>query len=92
VAVLDRLLKISCFVEETAEYLRKLKDHFQVSIRRIAINAPSCPRDETLNRRRAEAAAVKRLYQGRISYFSTHSLLKYFIFMLEILVIQSNFE
>jgi hypothetical protein len=68
VAVLDRS-KNSCFVEETAEYLRKLEAHFEVSIRRIAIDAPSCPRKETLNRRRAEAA----LDAARISCFTTPS-------------------
>ena len=57
------------FAEDTAKYLHDLESHFQVSISRIAIDAPSEPRKEGLKRRSAESALDRK----RISYFATPS-------------------
>src|SRR5665213_2367438 len=68
VASLDKVL-ITLFADETAAYLRLLEKHFCVSIRRIAIDAPSDPRQDSLARRLAETA----LDRERISCFTTPS-------------------
>jgi hypothetical protein len=57
------------FSQETATYLRKLETHFGVSISRIAIDAPSDPRQNDLKRRAAE----KALDSHHISCFTTPS-------------------
>jgi hypothetical protein len=57
------------FADEAAEYLGRLEKHFGVSIRRIAIDAPSDPREEHLPRRLAEAG----LDREQISCFATPS-------------------
>jgi hypothetical protein len=57
------------FVDEAAEYLHKLESHFGASIARIAIDAPSEPRQEGLRRRHAESA----LDREGISCFTTPS-------------------
>lgn len=67
-ASLDRD-KVDSFADETAQYLRRLEKHFRVSIRRIAIDAPSDPRVEWLPERLAE----KALRERHISYFATPS-------------------
>jgi hypothetical protein len=56
--------------DETALYLRLLEKHFGVSIRRIAIDAPSDPRPDCLRRRLAETAMDKQ----HISCFATPSV------------------
>jgi len=48
--------RVAGFAEDVATYLRRLGEHFAVTIRRVAIDAPSAPRDERLARRRAETA------------------------------------
>jgi hypothetical protein len=60
---------VASFAEETVRYLRQLEKHFGVSIRRIAIDAPSEPRADRLTRRLAETA----LDQRQISCFATPS-------------------
>jgi hypothetical protein len=60
---------VASFAEETVLYLRQLEKHFGVSIRRIAIDAPSEPRADRLTRRLAETA----LDQRQISCFATPS-------------------
>ena len=60
---------VARFAEETGDYLRRLEAHFHVSIRRVAIDAPSDPRPEGLRRRRAE----EELDARRISCFTTPS-------------------
>jgi hypothetical protein len=60
---------VALFADETALYLRLLEKHFGVSIRRIAIDAPSDPRPESLRRRLAETA----MDQQHISCFATPS-------------------
>ena len=57
------------FADEVVAYLRRLEDRYGVSIRRIAIDAPSDPRSHHLGRRRAEEALDAR----RISCFNTPS-------------------
>lgn len=47
---------VADFAEDVATYLRRLEEHFAVTIRRLAIDAPSAPRQEHLARRRAETA------------------------------------
>src|SRR5438309_1020735 len=42
---------VAQFADETAAYLQRLEAHFHVSIRRIAIDAPSDPRPCGLKRR-----------------------------------------
>jgi len=69
VAALDRST-VDRFADETAAYLRRLEAYFRVSIRRVAIDAPSDPRPETIKRRRAEEALDAR----RISCFTTPSV------------------
>jgi Protein of unknown function (DUF429) len=58
---------VALFADEVVDYLRFLEKHFSVSIRRIAIDAPSDPKQECLSRRQAETA-MDRL---RISCFTT---------------------
>lgn len=65
------------FADETATYLRRLEAHFKVSIRRVAIDAPSDPRPEAIGRRRAEAALDAR----RISCFTTPSSAEFMAIM-----------
>ncbi|MCI0426453.1 MAG: DUF429 domain-containing protein [Nitrospiraceae bacterium] len=48
------------FADETADYLRELERYFKVSIRRVAIDAPSDPKSNTLKRRKAEEALDAR--------------------------------
>jgi hypothetical protein len=60
---------VASFADETALYLRLLEKHFGVSIRRIAIDAPSDPRRDCLPRRLAERA----LDEQHISCFATPS-------------------
>jgi len=60
---------VASFADETAHYLRLLEKHFGVSIRRIAVDAPSDPRPDCLRRRLAEIA----MDQQRISCFATPS-------------------
>ncbi len=60
---------VAAFADETALYLRLLEKHFNVSIRRIAIDAPSDPRLECLPRRLAETALDRK----HISSFATPS-------------------
>jgi hypothetical protein len=60
---------VASFADETAHYLRLLEKHFRVSIRRIAIDAPSDHRLERLPRRLAERA----LDDEHIRYFATPS-------------------
>jgi hypothetical protein len=60
---------VASFANETALYLRVLEKHFGVSIRRIAIDAPSDPRPDCLRRRLAETAMDKQ----HISCFATPS-------------------
>lgn len=57
------------FVEATYDYLRALEAHFGITIRRIAIDAPSDPKAEGMERRRCERA----LAGDRIPYFPTPS-------------------
>ena len=64
---------VALFADETALYLRCLEKHFGVSIRRIAIDAPSDPRPDCLPRRLAETA----LDQQRISCFPTPSVTEF---------------
>jgi hypothetical protein len=61
---------VASFANETALYLRVLEKHFSVSIRRIAIDAPSDPRPDRLPRRLAETAMDKQ----HISCFATPSV------------------
>ena len=61
---------VTSFADETAVYLRLLEKHFGVSIRRIAIDAPSDPRPDCLRRRLAETAMDKQ----HISCFATPSV------------------
>jgi hypothetical protein len=63
---------IDTFAEETAKYLHDLESHFGVSISRVAIDAPSEPRQKGLKRRSAESA----LDRERISCFTTPSALE----------------
>jgi hypothetical protein len=60
---------VASFADSTALYLHHLESHFGVSIRRIAIDAPSDPRQDGLSRRLAETA----LDQQSISCFTTPS-------------------
>jgi Protein of unknown function (DUF429) len=60
---------VASFADATSRYLRLLEKHFAVSIRRIAIDAPSEPRPDYLQRRQAETA----LDQLNISCFTTPS-------------------
>jgi hypothetical protein len=60
---------VASFARDAALYLHRLEKYFGVSIRRIAIDAPSDPRPDTLSRRLAEIA----LDQQRISCFTTPS-------------------
>jgi hypothetical protein len=60
---------VASFADETALYLRLLEKYFGVSIRRIAIDAPSDPRVDCLRRRLAETA----MDQQHISCFATPS-------------------
>ncbi len=62
-------LTVGSFVDDTAIYLRGLEKRFDVSISRIAIDAPSDYRLECLSRRLAEAA----LDQLHIRCFTTPS-------------------
>jgi hypothetical protein len=62
-------LIVTAFADETARYLRIVERHFGVSIRRIAIDAPSAPKRDCLDRRLAEDA----LGRQRISCFATPS-------------------
>jgi hypothetical protein len=55
VAALDSGV-VAQFADETAEYFRQLETYFRVSIRRIAIDAPSDPRLDDVKRRKAEQA------------------------------------
>jgi hypothetical protein len=68
VASLDSAM-VASFAEATVRYLRCLESHFSVSIRRIAIDAPSQPRPNCIPRRLAEIA-LDRLH---ISCFTTPS-------------------
>lgn len=61
--------KVTCFADETAFFLRRIEKLFGVSIQRIAIDAPSAPRRDCLQRRLAETA----LGEQGISYFATPS-------------------
>jgi len=61
------------FVEETAKYLHDLESYFRVSIFRIAIDAPSEPRQGNLKRRSAECA----LDHKDISCFTTPSAIEF---------------
>jgi hypothetical protein len=61
---------VSKFADETAAYLRQLESYFGVSIRRIAIDAPSDPKIDGSRRRKAEEALDVR----GISCFTTPSL------------------
>jgi hypothetical protein len=61
---------VALFANETALYRRLLEKHFGISIRRIAIDAPSDPRPDCLRRRLAETAMDKQ----RISCFATPSV------------------
>ncbi len=61
--------RVAAFADETALYLRLLEKHFGVSIRRIAIDAPSDPGPDCLPRRLAETA----LDRQHISCFATPS-------------------
>lgn len=60
---------VASFADESALYLRLLEKRFGVSIRRIAIDAPSDPRRDCLRRRLAEIA----MDQQHISCFATPS-------------------
>jgi hypothetical protein len=60
---------VALFADDVARYLRLLEERFGVSIRRIALDAPSDPRLDCLPRRLAEAA----LDRHRISCFTTPS-------------------
>jgi hypothetical protein len=68
VASLDPI-RVASFANETALYLRLLEKHFDVSIRRIGIDAPSAPRSSRVSRRLAETA----LDRQHISCFTTPS-------------------
>jgi hypothetical protein len=68
VAALDSVA-VKRFADDTAAYLRRLEAHFGVRIRRIAIDAPSDPKDNRLKRRRAEEALDAR----RVNCFTTPS-------------------
>ena len=68
VAALDPVRR-AAYADEVVAHLHRLEEHFGVVIRRVAIDAPSAPRPETLRRRRAEAA----LDAGGIGYFTTPS-------------------
>jgi hypothetical protein len=57
------------FADDTAAYLRELEAYFGVTIRRIAIDAPSEPKPNGCKRRQAECALDDR----RISCFTTPS-------------------
>lgn len=48
------------FADGTAAYVRQLETHFGVSIRRIALDAPSDPKPNGLKRRKAEEALDAR--------------------------------
>ena len=58
------------FADEVVRHLRLLEKYFSVSIRRIAIDAPSDPRQECLPRRQAETTLDKL----RISCFGNPSV------------------
>lgn len=60
---------VAAFADETALYLCLLEKHFSVSIRRVAIDAPSDPRPDCMPRRLAETA----LDRQHISCFTTPS-------------------
>jgi hypothetical protein len=60
---------IAKFANDTAAYLRQLEAHFSVTIRRIAIDAPSEPKGNGCKRRQAECALDDR----GISCFTTPS-------------------
>lgn len=47
---------VADFAEDVVTYLRRLEEHFALAIRRVAIDAPSAPREEHVARRRAETA------------------------------------
>jgi hypothetical protein len=68
-----KLSDVDEFAKETVNYLRDLESHFCVSITRIAIDAPSEPRLESLKRRSAESA----LDHEGISCFTTPSALEF---------------
>jgi hypothetical protein len=72
VATIDSSI-VASFAEQTAAYLRLLEKRFSVSILRIAIDAPSDPRPDSLDRRLAEEA----LREKNISYFATPSAEKF---------------
>src|SRR5882672_4834359 len=59
VAALDSRV-VAQFADETADHLRQLEAHFRVSIRRIAIDAPSDPKPDGVQRRKAEQALDAR--------------------------------
>ena len=67
-AVLDESL-LRDFADETAVYIADVCTRLGLSPKRIAIDAPSAPRDEKLLKRAAEAA----LDQANINYFPTPS-------------------
>ncbi len=68
VAAINPLI-VASFADEVAKYLLLVEKHFSVSIKRIAIDAPSAPRGMTKIRRDAEIV----LDHERISCFTTPS-------------------
>jgi hypothetical protein len=59
--------RLAAFADQTADYLRRVERHCKVSIRQIAIDAPSEPRSVSESRRLAE----KALDRKDISCFTT---------------------
>lgn len=78
IGVLDRT-QVLRFADDTAIYLRDLESHFNVRIRRVAIDAPSDPRGETAPRREAE----RELDRRRISCFTTPSATEFSAILLK---------
>jgi hypothetical protein len=64
---------VDAFAGDVLAYLHRLENHFRVSIRRIAIDAPSAPRRESLGRRQAEVA----LDGNKISCFATPNVAEF---------------
>jgi hypothetical protein len=64
---------VAHFSNEAAAYLHHLEAYFGVSIRRVAIDAPSDPRPNNLTRRKAEEALDSR----GISCFTTPSAIEF---------------
>jgi len=61
------------FADETAAYLRRIESEFGISIKRIAIDAPSAPKETNSTRRQCEVA----LDQRQIRCITTPSTLEF---------------